>query len=43
MSHGSNRQIKNLLDVSKDEKRNFLNSFDYVLADCDGNLNLKND
>ncbi|KAG4078050.1 hypothetical protein HA402_002101 [Bradysia odoriphaga] len=36
MSHGTNRQVKNLLDVSNDEKRNFLNSFDYVLTDCDG-------
>lgn len=30
------RTAKNLLNVSIDEKREFLDSFDYILADCDG-------
>lgn len=32
----SSNNVKNLLDADKNERRAFLNSFDSVLADCDG-------
>lgn len=32
-----NQQVKHLLtDTTINEKKTFLNSFDYVLSDCDG-------
>uniref|UniRef100_A0A1B0GI13 Pyridoxal phosphate phosphatase n=1 Tax=Lutzomyia longipalpis TaxID=7200 RepID=A0A1B0GI13_LUTLO len=31
-------QVKNILDLSIEEKRNFLNSFDFLMTDCDGVL-----
>uniref|UniRef100_A0A1B0C9C4 Putative pyridoxal phosphate phosphatase n=2 Tax=Lutzomyia longipalpis TaxID=7200 RepID=A0A1B0C9C4_LUTLO len=31
-------QVRNILDLSMDEKRNFLNSFDFMMTDCDGVL-----
>lgn len=30
------RILKNLLTQSVDEKRRFMQSFDHILADCDG-------
>lgn len=32
------KSTKNILQLSKEEKQKFINSFDYVLADCDGNI-----
>lgn len=31
-----NAPIRHVLDMSKDEKRKFLNSFDTIMSDCDG-------
>ncbi|CAD7090532.1 unnamed protein product [Hermetia illucens] len=30
------RKLKNILELTRDEKRDFINSFDTVLCDCDG-------
>lgn len=38
MSRTSGMHIKNLLDADLYEKQAFLDSFDYVLADCDGKV-----
>lgn len=32
--------VRNLLDVSIEEKRRFINSFDHILTDCDGKSTL---
>lgn len=32
------KQPQNILELSAEEKKNFIDSFDIILTDCDGNL-----
>lgn len=35
--------VRNLLEVSVEEKRRFIDSFDHILTDCDGKQNRRCD